>query len=110
MEFLIVSAHAQSAAGGGAAGLAQFLPFVLLAVIGYFMLFRPQQQQQKKHRAMLAALKRGDRVITAGGIIGTVQKLRDGSNEIELEIAPGVRVTALRDTLTGVLGEAAKAP
>jgi preprotein translocase subunit YajC len=81
----------------------QFLPLILIFVVFYFLMIRPQQQQQKTLKAQIAALRRGDRVLTAGGIVGTVQKVREAANEIEVEIAPGVRVTVARDTLTAVL-------
>ena len=99
---LISPAYAQDAAGvlGGAM---QFLPLVLIFGVFYFLLIRPQQQRQKEMKTMLAALKRGDRVVTGGGILGTVQRVRDGSNEIEVEIAPNLRVTVLRETITSVV-------
>lgn len=109
MNPLIASAWAQDAAGGGLSGLfgnaqiAQFLPIVLIFIVFYFILIRPQQTQQKQLKASLATLKRGDRVLTSGGIVGVVQKVREGSNEIEVEIAPNVRVTVLRDTISSVL-------
>jgi len=107
---LISPAFAQDAAGmfGSAT---QFLPLVLIFVVFYFLLIRPQQQKQKETRQMISALKRGDRVVTGGGIIGTVQRVpmvsdKDGkqvaSNEIEVEIAPNIRVTVLRDTISSV--------
>jgi preprotein translocase subunit YajC len=108
---LISPAYAQDPAGmlGGAT---QFLPLILIFVVFYFLLIRPQQQKQKDMRRMLAALKRGDRVVTGGGILGTVQRVpmvqdKDGkqvpSNEIEIEIAPNLRVTVLRETITSVI-------
>jgi preprotein translocase subunit YajC len=108
---LISPAFAQDVAGmfGSAT---QFLPLVLIFVVFYFLLLRPQQQRQKETRQMLAALKRGDRVVTGGGIIGTVQRVpmtadKDGkqvpSSEIEVEIAPNIRVTVLRDTISSVV-------
>ncbi len=108
---LISPAYAQDPAGmrGGAT---QFLPLILIFVVFYFLLIRPQQQKQKGMRRMLAALKRGDRVVTGGGILGTVQRVpmvqdKDGkqvpSNEIEIEIAPNLRVTVLRETITSVI-------
>jgi preprotein translocase subunit YajC len=107
---LITPAFAQDAAGmfGSAT---QFLPLVLIFVVFYFLLIRPQQQKQKETRQMISALKRGDRVVTGGGIIGTVQRVpmvsdKDGkqvaSSEIEVEIAPNIRVTVLRDTISSV--------
>jgi len=107
---LISPAYAQDVAGmfGSAT---QFLPLVLIFVVFYFLLIRPQQQKQKEMRQMISALKRGDRVVTGGGIIGTVQRVptvqdKNGkqvaSSEIEVEIAQGIRVTVLRDTISSV--------
>jgi len=73
-------------------------------VVFYFIILRPQQAEQKKLKARLASVKKGDRVLTAGGIIGMVTKARDGAPEIEVEIAPTVRVTVQRDTLVNVVG------
>ena len=97
---LISPAYAQDLAGmmGGAT---QFLPLVLIFGVFYFLLIRPQQTRQKEMRAMLAAVKRGDRVVTGGGIVGIVQKATD--TEVEVEIAPNVRVTVLRDTISSVV-------
>lgn len=99
---LISPAYAQDAASllGGAT---QFLPLVLIFGVFYFLLIRPQQARAKQMKAMLAALRRGDRVVTAGGILGTVQRVKEGSDEVEVDIAPNVRVTVLRDTITTVL-------
>ena len=101
----ISSAFAQDASGGSAASaqIMQLLPLVLIFVVFYFLMIRPQQQQQKTLKAQIAAVKRGDRVLTAGGIVGVVQKVRDANNELEVEIAPNVRVTVARDTLSMVL-------
>jgi preprotein translocase subunit YajC len=97
---LITPAYAQDISGllGSASS---FLPLVLIFGVFYFLLIRPQQTRQKEMRAMLAALKRGDRVITGGGIVGTVQKVKD--NEVEVEIAANVRVTVLLDTISSVV-------
>jgi preprotein translocase subunit YajC len=90
----------------------QFAPLVLIFAVFYFLLIRPQQQKQKEMRGMLSALKRGDKVVTGGGILGTVQRVpmvqdKDGkqiaSSEIEVEIAPNLRVTVLRETITSVI-------
>ncbi len=106
----ISPAYAQDAAGGLAgSGIMQFLPLVLIFVVFYFLMIRPQQQQQKALKAQIAAVKRGDRVLTAGGIVGTVYKVKDAANEVEVEIAPTVRVTVARDTLTAVLTATAPA-
>ena len=82
-------------------GAGQFLPLVLIFAVFYFLLIRPQQTRQKEMKAMLAALKRGDRVVTGGGIVGVVQKTKD--NEVEVEIAPSVKVTVMRETITTVI-------
>ena len=104
MFSLISDAHAQDALGGIASTqVMQFLPLVLIFVVFYFLMIRPQQQQQKVLKAQIAAVKRGDRVLTAGGIVGVVQKVRESAHEIEVEIAPNVRVTIARDTLSTVL-------
>ena len=104
---LISAAYAQDISGmlGGAT---QFLPLVLIFGVFYFLLIRPQQQRAKEMKSMLAALKRADRVVTGGGILGTVQRVapdKDGkpSSEVEVEIAPNLRVTVMRDTITSVI-------
>ncbi len=99
---LISSAYAQDAAGLAGTAM-QFLPLLLIFAVFYFLLIRPQQTRQKEMKAMLSALRRGDRVVTAGGIIATVQKVKEGSNDVEVEIAPSVRVTVLRETITSVI-------
>mgnify|MGYP001793370464 CR=1 FL=1 len=106
---LISPAYAQ-AAGAASQGdtLLTFLPMVAIFVVFYFLLIRPQQQRAKEMKSMLSALKRGDRVVTGGGILGTVQRVapdKDGkpSNEVEVEIAPNLRVTVMRDTITSVI-------
>jgi len=100
---LISPAFAQDASAGMLGSLTQFLPLILIFGVFYFLLIRPQQQRQKETRNMLGALKRGDRVVTGGGIVGIVQRVREGSNELEVEIAPNLRVTVLRDTIASVV-------
>ncbi|MFC7609165.1 preprotein translocase subunit YajC [Teichococcus aestuarii] len=78
----------------------QLLPLMLIFVVFYFLLIRPQQKRAKEHRAMLTQLKRNDRVITAGGILGTVTKVKEGSEEVEIEIAPNVRINVVRSTIS----------
>ncbi len=108
---LITPAYAQDIAGTLAGYQGLLLP-AMIFVVFYFLLIRPQQQKQKEMRSMLSQLKRGDRVVTGGGILGTVQRVpttqdKDGkpvaSHEIEVEIAPNLRVTVLRETITSVL-------
>ncbi|PWL18003.1 preprotein translocase subunit YajC [Falsochrobactrum shanghaiense] len=91
-------------ASGSAVGpdmLMSILPFVLIFVIMYFLIIRPQRTQMKKRQEMLAAVRRGDTVVTGGGIVGKVQKVND-DGEIEVEIAEGVRIRVLRSTLMEV--------
>jgi preprotein translocase subunit YajC len=87
--------------------IVQFAPLVAIFGLFYWLILRPQQQKQKQLRAQIAAVKRGDRVITAGGILGTVAKVRDGVSEVEVDIAPNVRVTVLRDTITAIIAPTA---
>ena len=99
---LISPAYAQDL-GGGLAMVTQIAPLLLIFGVFYFLLIRPQQKKQKEHKALLAALKRGDRVLTAGGIFGKVTTIKDGVDEVEIEIAPNVRVSVLRATIGDVL-------
>ena len=77
------------------------LPFVLIFVIMYFLIIRPQRQQLKKRGEMLAAVRRGDTVVTGGGLVGKVTKVID-DNELEIDLGGGTKVTALRSTLADV--------
>lgn len=102
----VTPAFAQDAAAapGGAAVFAQFLPIILIFVIFYFLLIRPQQQKMKQHRAMIEALRRGDEVVTSGGIVGKVSKVQD-DGKVEVEIADGVKVKVIKHTITNVLNK-----
>lgn len=100
----IPSAFAQTsgaAAPGGASFLVQLLPLVLIFVVFYFLLIRPQQKKMKDHRATIDAVKKGDQVITAGGVVGKVLRVDD--NYIDLEIATGVKVKVVKSTLSDVV-------
>jgi len=99
----ISPAYAQTADGGTGAVIMQLLPLILIFAVFYFLLIRPQQKKMKEHKAMLGTLKRNDRIITSGGILATVTKVRDDSDEVEVEIAPNVRVTVLRATIGSVI-------
>jgi preprotein translocase subunit YajC len=101
---LISPAYAQ--AGGAPVGfdLISLMPLLLIFVVFYFLLIRPQQKKMKAHRDMVTALKRGDRVLTAGGIIGTVVKVED-DNTLLVDIAKDVRVRVARSTISEVLGK-----
>ncbi|MBL6605087.1 MAG: preprotein translocase subunit YajC [Alphaproteobacteria bacterium] len=91
---LISPAFAQSA--GGAGGLASLLPFVLIFVVFYFFLIRPQQKRAKEHREMVSQLRRGDKIISSGGLVGTVTKSVEGQETVEVEIAKDVKVNIMR--------------
>jgi preprotein translocase subunit YajC len=103
---LISPAYAQDAAGPLASlgSIGQFLPLVLIFGVFYFLLIRPQQQRAKDAKRMLTELKRGDRVVTGGGILGTVTKPpKPEDREIEVEIGANMRVTVLRETISSVI-------
>ena len=99
---LVSPAYAQAAGGGAAFDFSFFLPLILIFAVFYFLLIRPQQKKLKEHRQMVAALRRGDKVVTSGGIIGTISRVLD-DNEVLLEIADDVRVRVVRGTITEVL-------
>ena len=97
---LISPALAQS--GGFAEGGLGLMPIILVMIIFYFLLIRPQQKRAKKHKAMLAELKRGDKIITNGGLTGTIVKVVDDSETIEVEIAKDVKVNVVRTMIADV--------
>jgi len=97
---LISSAYAQ-VPGGGNDFLLQLMPILLMFVIFYLLLLRPQQQRAKAHREMVANIRRGDTVVTSGGIIGKVTKVKD-DGEIEVEIADNTRVRVIKGTVAEV--------
>ena len=80
-----------------AAGIGQFIPLILIFVIFYFFLIRPQQKKVKEHKAMVQSLKRGDKVVTSGGIVGTVERIID-NDKVEVEISENVKVEIVRTT------------
>ncbi|MDQ2066614.1 preprotein translocase subunit YajC [Xinfangfangia sp. CPCC 101601] len=101
----VTPAFAQSADAAGASALGSMLiPMVLVFGIMYLLIIRPQQKQAKKHRAMIEALRRGDQIVTQGGIVGKVSKVQE-DGMIEVEIADNVRVKVLRHTITAVLNK-----
>lgn len=100
----VTPAYAQAAgAPAGLSSIASFAPLILIFVIMYFLMIRPQQKRVKEHRAMVEAIKKGDEVVTQGGLIGKVTSVRD--NEIEVEIAPGVKTRVVRSTVTGLVAK-----
>jgi preprotein translocase subunit YajC len=91
---------AGAAAPSGASFFLQIVPLVLIFVIFYFLLIRPQQKRMKQHRAMIDAAKKGDQVVTGGGLVGKVTKVED--QFVEVEIAPNVKVKAVKATLSDI--------
>ena len=96
----VTPAYAQAAGGSGGA-FASFLPLILIFAIMYFLLIRPQQKKLKEHQAMVEGLRRGDQIVTAGGIVGKVTKVRD-DGEVEVEIANGINVRVIKQTTSTV--------
>ncbi|MBN9072586.1 MAG: preprotein translocase subunit YajC [Rhizobiales bacterium] len=96
----VTPAYAQTMGGGGPDILLQILPFILIFVIMYMLIIRPQRTQQKKRGEMLAAIRRGDSVVTGGGLVGKVTKVIN-DQELEVDLG-GVKVTALRATIADV--------
>jgi preprotein translocase subunit YajC len=84
--------------------IGQFIPLILIFAIMYFLLIRPQQKKLKEHKAMVEALRRGDQVVTQGGLIGKVAKVKD-DDEIEVDLADGVRVRVVKSTIAQVLNK-----
>lgn len=101
---LITPAYAQAAGGGAGSAFASFIPLILIFAIMWFLLIRPQQKKMKEHQAMVAALRRGDEVVTQGGLVGKVTRVKD-DGELEVEIAPNVRVRVIRNTIAQVLSK-----
>ncbi len=101
----VTPAYAQAADGGGSlfspAGLGSILPFVLVFVIMYFFLIRPQRQKQKQHQELIANVRRGDTIVTTGGLIGKVAKVVD-EGELQVDLAEGVRVRVVRSMIAEV--------
>jgi len=98
----ISEAWAQAGGAGGSDFLVQLFPLILIFVVFYFLLIRPQQAKVKAQREMLSGVKRGDRVVTGGGIIGLVTKVIS-DNEIQVELAEGVRVRIIKQTITDIV-------
>jgi preprotein translocase subunit YajC len=99
---------AAAAPSGGASFFIQTIPLVLVFVIFWFLMIRPQQRRMKEHRAQIEAVKKGDRVVTGGGLIGKVTKVAE--TEVEVELGPNMRVMAVKSTLTQVGNPAAAKP
>ncbi len=105
--FFIEDAFAQGSASGlGGDGFAGLIPIALIFVVFYFLLIRPQQKKLKEHKEMINDLKRGDKIVTAGGIVGIVQKIDPQDDTALVEIAHEVRVKVIRSTISEVLNRA----
>ncbi|BDL41641.1 preprotein translocase subunit YajC [Methylorubrum sp. GM97] len=100
---MITPAFAQGVGAGSGADVAlQFVPFVLIFVIMYFLILRPQQRRLKDHQNMVKNVRREDTIVTTGGLVGRVTKVADYATEIEVEIAPNVRVKVVRSMISEV--------
>ncbi|MEH6774190.1 MAG: preprotein translocase subunit YajC [Cereibacter changlensis] len=99
----VTPAYAQ-AAGGAASAFTSFVPLILIFAIMYFLLIRPQQKKLKEHKLMVEALRRGDQVVTGGGIIGKVAKVNE-DGVVEVEIAEGVKVRVMKATIVQVMSK-----
>jgi preprotein translocase subunit YajC len=104
-SIFISTAHAMAAPQGGAGGqqanwFSTLIPLVIIFAIFYLLLIRPQQKQQKKHREMVASMKKGDKVVTRGGLHGTVYGLTEGS--VTLEVANDVRIKFSREAIAAI--------
>ena len=85
-------------------GFAQFIPLILIFVIFYFFLIRPQQKKIKEHKSMVSSLKRGDEVVTSGGIVGKIEKVL-GNDKVELQISENVTVEVVQSTISSLLNK-----
>ena len=101
---LISTAFAQDAAAQSGSALDMFIPMLLVLAVFYFLLFRPQQKKQKEHQEMQNAIRRGDKVVTAGGILGTVSKVVDDS-VLQVEIAEGVKVRVQKGSISALVSK-----
>ena len=99
----VTPAFAQ-AAGGASSAFSSFVPLILIFAIMYFLMIRPQQKKAKQHKAMIESLRRGDQVVTSGGVLGKVSKVSD-DGIVEIEIAEGVKVRVMRATIAQVLNK-----
>jgi preprotein translocase subunit YajC len=103
---LISPAYAQAAApAAGGDMFMSLLPLILVFAIFYFLLIRPQQNKMKQHRAMLENLKKGDQIVTSGGIVGKIARIEQADNQLVVEIAPNVQVKVIRQTVADLLNK-----
>jgi|SRR5688572_7950187 preprotein translocase subunit YajC len=102
---LISPAYAQAGGAAGGDFFVSLMPLVLIFVVFYFLLIRPQQQKMKIHRQMIENLKKGDQIVTAGGILGKITRVEAGDTTVQVEIAPNVQVKVARHTITEIAGK-----
>jgi preprotein translocase subunit YajC len=105
MSLISDALAASPALPGEPSQLAGLMPIILIAVVFYFLIIRPQQKKYKAHVAMVSAIAKGDRIVTSGGMIGTVTKVEAENDTLQVEIAEGVKVKIIRSTVASVLGE-----
>jgi preprotein translocase subunit YajC len=105
-EALAQTAGAPSA--GPLGGFDMLIPLVLMFGVMWFFMIRPQQKKQKEHQARVRAAKRGDRIVTSGGILGVITKANEADNDVEVEIAQGVKVRLVRQHIADILNRAAE--
>ena len=103
---MMMQAAPADAGGGAIAAFIQFFPFIAIFAIFYMLMIRPQQRRVKEHQSSIAAVKKGDEVVTGGGIRGRVTKVTD--DEAEVEIASGVKIRVVKSTISQVLSGTAK--
>jgi len=99
---MFISTAWAQAAGGGSDAFLSLMPIVLIFAVFYFLIIRPQQKKHKQHKEAVAAVRRGDRIVTGGGIVATVVRVEEGSDEIVVEIAEGIRVRVKKNTLMDI--------
>ena len=109
MDLLISTAHAAAPAAEAPSPAASLLPLLLMFVVFYFLIIRPQQKRFKTHQQLVEGVKRGDKIITSGGIVGTVMKVDNTKDLLHVEIAEGVNVKVVRSMVSGLLDESAPA-
>ena len=102
---LISPAYAQAGGAAGGDFFVSLMPLILIFVVFYFLLIRPQQQKMKIHRQMIENLKKGDQIVTAGGILGKITRVEAGETTVQVEIAPNVQVKVARHTITEIAGK-----
>ena len=108
-EALAQTTGAAGAPAGGIESLMTFAPLVLIFIVFYFLLIRPQQKKAKAHQALVRAAKRGDRVVTSGCLLGVITKANEADNDVEVEIAKDVRVRVIRSAISDIVNKSAEA-